>query len=175
MQKVLIGIVNLVTALRLVLLVVLCKVVVEHPNAHLEVTLWILLGLTDVLDGGLARYWRVATDFGRHFDVIVDKIVTVVATYFLWKYRAFPLWAVSILGIIVGLWFYQSYLYWKEYGDAPASRKIGKYAIALWGVAVIPFFGGEPVLGGYLVIVPTIASLMAFLDYKKVYGWRWWH
>jgi len=36
--------------------------------------LFIIGGLTDVLDGPLARRWKVTSSFGRTFDPLVDKI-----------------------------------------------------------------------------------------------------
>ncbi|MBN1844398.1 MAG: CDP-diacylglycerol--glycerol-3-phosphate 3-phosphatidyltransferase [Sedimentisphaerales bacterium] len=37
--------------------------------------LFVVAGLTDIIDGPLARRWRVTSSFGRRFDPFVDKIL----------------------------------------------------------------------------------------------------
>jgi len=37
--------------------------------------LFVVAGLTDIIDGPLARRWKVTSSFGRRFDPLVDKIL----------------------------------------------------------------------------------------------------
>ena len=37
--------------------------------------LFVVAGLTDVIDGPLARRWKVTSSFGRRFDPLVDKVL----------------------------------------------------------------------------------------------------
>jgi CDP-diacylglycerol--glycerol-3-phosphate 3-phosphatidyltransferase len=49
----------------------------------LAATVFIVAGLTDILDGFLARTWQVETAFGRIMDPFADKILVVGAFVFL--------------------------------------------------------------------------------------------
>lgn len=49
----------------------------------LAATLFIIAGLTDILDGYLARAWNVETAFGRVMDPFADKILVVGGFVFL--------------------------------------------------------------------------------------------
>jgi CDP-diacylglycerol--glycerol-3-phosphate 3-phosphatidyltransferase len=37
--------------------------------------LFVVAGLTDIIDGPLARRWKVTSSFGRRFDPLVDKLL----------------------------------------------------------------------------------------------------
>lgn len=80
---------NLLTMLRLVVAVVFFVVLVkslpeaseaQRPGlANLAIYLFIVGGLTDILDGWLARRWQVVSAFGRVMDPFVDKVLVLGA------------------------------------------------------------------------------------------------
>jgi len=68
---------NWLTLARLVVAPVLVVLLATGRTACLDVAfaLFVLAGLTDVLDGALARKLRQASDLGRCMDPVVDKIL----------------------------------------------------------------------------------------------------
>lgn len=72
---------NLITLARLALTVVFFVMLHVHVPAHFVATMWwgfgvfVVAGLTDILDGYLARAWKVESAFGRIVDPFVDKIM----------------------------------------------------------------------------------------------------
>ena len=63
---------NLFTLVRLTLVPFAVRAILagQHKRA---LTLVLIAGLTDVIDGTLARHFGMATDVGAYFDPIVDK------------------------------------------------------------------------------------------------------
>ncbi len=73
---------NILTLSRLVLTVVFLIMILYSPNAEnktsfLDATLVVFLiaGLTDIIDGPVARHFGIATKFGRIMDPLADKIL----------------------------------------------------------------------------------------------------
>ncbi len=73
---------NILTFTRLVLTVVflvmiLCSPGVENKSVFLTVAfvLFVIAGLTDIIDGKVARKYNVTSKFGRIMDPLVDKVL----------------------------------------------------------------------------------------------------
>jgi CDP-diacylglycerol--glycerol-3-phosphate 3-phosphatidyltransferase len=74
------------------------------PNAiWLQVSFWLFLvvSLSDILDGWLARRGNVVTAFGRIADPFVDKVLVLGTMIFLavlpWSRAMFPAWIVVVI------------------------------------------------------------------------------
>jgi cardiolipin synthase len=93
---------NLLTLARLVALPAIPVLVV---NGHLKAGLILFLagGLTDVLDGWLARRRGDATDFGRIFDPIVDMAFNTALFVALHAVRLIPDWLLGLVLVRYGL------------------------------------------------------------------------
>src|SRR3982074_3042431 len=57
--------------------------------------LFLIAGLTDFIDGEIARRYGVITNFGKLMDPLVDKIMMAAAFISLVPLRAVPAWAAS--------------------------------------------------------------------------------
>ncbi len=79
---------NLITISRLVLTVIFFVLLNSHQSSQFAATMWVafviyvVAGLTDILDGYLARAWKVESAFGRVVDPFVDKIMVCGAFAF---------------------------------------------------------------------------------------------
>jgi cardiolipin synthase len=54
-------------------------------------------GITDQVDGWLARRWRVESQFGRFFDPLADRIIIDAAVVLLWAYGRLPWPALALI------------------------------------------------------------------------------
>ncbi|MFA5777289.1 MAG: CDP-diacylglycerol--glycerol-3-phosphate 3-phosphatidyltransferase [Parcubacteria group bacterium] len=52
--------------------------------------LFLLASISDWLDGYLSRKWKVVSDFGKVFDPIFDKILTLIFYFFLFSVAGMP-------------------------------------------------------------------------------------
>lgn len=138
----------------------------DTPQAtFVAVILMFTAGISDALDGYIARKLNLVSDFGIAFDPVCDKIFAIIILVFLIQFREFPLWlAIVIVGrdllILVGGW-----VLLKGRKIVVPSNLTGKYTFAsialLLGSATIRFqFGIESTT--YLTIIFTIASLLVY-------------
>ena len=60
-------------------------------------------GITDQIDGWLARRWRVESDFGRFVDPLADRLMIDAAVILLWYYDRLPWPALALVLIRDGV------------------------------------------------------------------------
>ena len=65
---------NMLSFFRLLLIPVIVVTYLKYDNFSLTVILVLLSGLTDVLDGFIARKFNMISDFGKILDPIMDKL-----------------------------------------------------------------------------------------------------
>lgn len=141
----------------------------DWNSALVAMTLMLIAGLTDGLDGMLARKLNMVSDFGIAFDPFCDKVFAALVVIFLMLFRDFPVWLVvviigrDLLILIAGL------VLLKGRKIVVPSNLTGKYAFTaialLLGSATIRFeFGLEATT--WLVVVLTAASL---INYFRVF------
>ena len=87
---------NLLTLLRLLLVPVVVKLIVE---GHYQAAGWVFGGaaFTDILDGLAARGLKLKTSTGAYFDPIADKILLSSVFLALAWARLLPWWIVAVI------------------------------------------------------------------------------
>ena len=97
---------NVVTILRVVLVPAWLALAETQPptdgsqlsvGALLSAALFVLLALTDKLDGYLARSRGEVTTFGKFLDPIADKLVVIVALCFLLEHGLVNSWVLLVV------------------------------------------------------------------------------
>lgn len=100
--------------------------------------LFIIAGITDWLDGEIARRRQLVTDFGKLMDPLVDKIMMASAFICLVPHGAFPAWvAVVIISrefAITGLRLLAA-----SKGVILPAEKTGKHK-TIWQIVTVIFF-----------------------------------
>jgi len=66
------------------------------PDPALILMVSIGVGLSDYLDGYLARTWQCATNFGKNLDQWVDKIVAIAFLLFYYQLQVISLWFIVL-------------------------------------------------------------------------------
>ena len=96
---------NLVTLVRLLLLPVFVWVLFGLPSRQTAAWMLGILGMTDWVDGYLARRLGQTSEFGKKFDPTVDRLWFVVAIVSIIANGSIPIWfAVLVLAreVVVG-------------------------------------------------------------------------
>jgi len=102
MQHVL-SIPNILTLLRILMTPVIVYMVLTH-QAWLAVILMVIAGITDMLDGAIARYFNQRTTVGAYLDPLADKILLIslfVSLFFIGKLPLFIFLAVVFRDAII--------------------------------------------------------------------------
>lgn len=105
----------------------------------LVVVLFGLFMLSDLLDGIVARRLGQITEFGKAFDTIADKSLSIPLIVLLFIYRYLPLWFVIAIIIKEAISIYIALSYVNKLGRVMESNIFGKVYINLSAIAVLSF------------------------------------
>ena len=105
---------NLISIMRIVLVVPLAYFL-WHQNYLIALLLFLVGGLSDGLDGFLARRYKWETELGVMLDPMGDKLMMLTAYLLLGWHTLLPWWLVSLvlardLIIVVGSLLYKKYI-----------------------------------------------------------------
>ena len=168
---------NLLTILRFVLIPFIF-IDIMNENYISAFIVFTVSGITDMLDGFIARKFNFITDFGKLIDPLADKSTQVCVLLSLALKNIVPLWILLIVFLkevimIAGA----SFLYGKEL--VVSSKWYGKLATVIFYVAIVSSlavkyfnisFQFDTYLY-YLALVMTLFSLVMYINafYKQGY------
>lgn len=126
---------NILTIIRFLLIPIIIIFALQN-NYIAAIIVLTLSGLTDILDGYIARKFNFISDFGKLMDPLADKATQVTILALLTIQEIIPLWILIIvllkeLLMISGA----SFLYGKEL--VVSSKWYGKLATVLFYVAIV--------------------------------------
>lgn len=100
--------------------------------------LFVVAGITDYVDGEIARRYQSVTNFGKLMDPLVDKVMMAAAFISLVPLKAIPAWAATIIVarefLVTGLRLMAS-----SRGQILPSEKLGKHKTS-WQIVTVIFF-----------------------------------
>lgn len=160
---------NILTILRIILVPVFV-VTFFLVNKWVALGVFIVAGITDALDGYIARRYDLKTELGAVLDPFADKLMLMsVLTVFTIK-GYIPIIVVIIVGtkelfmIIVGIKFYLS-----QKKIVIPSNKFGKTATFLFYLSLILItFNFNKLLNDILIFTATVSTIIAFFSYYKI-------
>lgn len=176
---------NALTVLRFLLIPIIVIACLQGQYI-LAIAVLSISGLTDILDGTIARKYNYITDFGKLMDPLADKATQISLLTTLFIKGAIPIW---ILAIVVLKEFCMvsgaSFLYGKEL--VVSSKWYGKLATVLFYVAmvislfleqignttnnIIKAIGIADTIIYYLAVITTIASLIMYMKAFYIQGY----
>jgi len=158
---------NLLTMLRLAAVpLFLYMFSLQGISPHWIALVFVLTGITDVLDGHLARSRNEVTRFGTLADPLADKLIMLAAIISLASRGSVPVWVAVLLGAKeVALMIGAGVFLVSQSKITPASS-LGKSATALLYIGVTGTILSVP-YSIYLVVVGVGVSLLAGLDYLR--------
>lgn len=133
---------------------------------------FLLAGITDVLDGKIARKYNMTSKLGAALDPLADKLMTFAVLISYTTEAIIPLWVLLIIGgkevlMIVGAII----LYLFNEKRVLPSNKFGKAATVFLYITIgaiviqIPW----PSLINALVLITVALNIIAFLNYFKIF------
>jgi len=154
---------NALTIIRTVLAPVLALLIAYRNPWWVSFWFGWFLGLTDFLDGRLARR-STPTRVGAFLDPLADKAVILLAGTVLAAIGRFHWIPIAIIALReLGITIYRSY--WGRRGLAIPARKSGKYKTFVQGIAVAAAM--LPALDGHLWVADVLLWLaVAFTVYS---------
>lgn len=104
---------NFITGIRIICAVVILFVVFPSLSFFY---LYLICGLTDVLDGYIARKLEVTTSFGAVLDSIADTLFFLALVVTLFVRFIFPIWVIAWIFLIIIIRFSSLFIGFSRYG-----------------------------------------------------------
>lgn len=167
-QKKIVTIPNLLSLFRLLLIPVIVWMYVFRQDYLGTTVILTLSGITDIVDGIIARKFHMISDFGKAFDPVADKL-TQIATLFCLVNR-FRLMAAPLVILVLKEIFaaVTSLLVIRKTGKVMGAVWHGKAAtVSLYGMMVIHllWFDIPPVVSVILIVACTVLVLLSAVLY----------
>ena len=164
---------NILTAIRMLLIPVIFYFALQE-NYILAVVFLTLSGLTDVLDGYIARKYNFITDFGTLFDPLADKLTQVSTLIVLVIQGIIPIW-ILIIVVIKELLMIAGAAFLYDKNTVVGSRWYGKAATVLFYVAILfsmldKQFALSLTFNMYLYYIAVALTIFALYMYFKTFS-----
>lgn len=157
---------NLLSTLRILLIPVILWVYLgaEEPSQYLLAgVLLAVSGITDMLDGYIARRFHFITNLGKVLDPIADKLTQISVAVALWLRHA-ALWPLPVFLIlkevtmgVCGLLLY------RRQGVVSQARWYGKLATIVYYLVIFILIIYPPILDGGRVWIPISLVVLAMI------------
>ena len=108
-------------------------------GVQIAVLIFVTAGLTDVLDGYIARKYHLVTKFGVIMDPLADKLMLITALVCITMKNHLPIWIVAIVVIKESFMILGASMLYKHHDIAIPSNKFGKASTVLCYAAVLSF------------------------------------
>ena len=126
---------NILTMIRFILIPVIVIMLV-NGNYLGAIIVFSISGITDILDGAIARKYNLISNFGKLMDPLADKATQLSMLFTLTAKRIIPFWIVSTVTIKEFLMVCgASFLYGKDL--VVSSKWYGKVSTVLFYVAIV--------------------------------------
>ena len=134
-------------------------------------------GITDWLDGFLARHWKQTSDFGAFLDPVADKLMVAVSLILLVKLnRTFAFYAMIIIGREITISALREWMAQLGKRSSVAVANIGKLKTTAQMVAILlllinskKFYGIDlNFVGNILMFVASVLTIWSMLYYLKM-------
>ena len=172
-KKVLFNIPNCLCFFRILLIPLFLYVyfVADFKNRYLVAAFVLVIsGISDFLDGFIARKFNMVTDFGKFIDPVADKLTQFVVAITL-LFSSPLAWFLLIIIILKDLMLAIVGLYLYDYGlKITGASWWGKIATAYFYVIVIVLIGlhiPNTVISFVLIITGSVLMLLSFILYAK--------
>lgn len=171
---------NLLTTLRILLLIPIISALL-NGRYLLAFSLFVLAGLSDCLDGFLARRFQWTSHYGAMIDPLADKLLLMSSFITLGYLGHIPHWLITIvigrdIWILCGAMAYHFFIGEPEFAPTQLSKFNTFFQILLIGLlllhlSLIPI---SAQILHMLMLLVLVMSILSFTDYTWVWGRRAW-
>lgn len=166
----LVNIPNLLTIIRLffVPLFIITYFSAYENALYIAVFIFIIAGITDVLDGFIARKYNLITKFGQVLDPFADKMMQLAVLVCFTITKSIPIWIIIIYGAKELTMIFGGFLlYTKKEKVVIPANSFGKAATLTFYLAILSV-AIEYEYSTYIFIIAIAFALLAFVQYSII-------
>jgi cardiolipin synthase len=130
------------------------------------IVIFVAAGLTDILDGFVARRYNLVTRLGIVLDPLADKLMLITVLLSITIKNQIPFWIVAVVAMKETLMIMGAIALFNDHDIVVPANKFGKLSTIAFYAAVLavtfdmPF--GQVFLDGFVVM--TIAALVVYVN-----------
>lgn len=160
---------NILTTIRFFLIPVFYIVYFSSIDNHFMISIIIFLisGITDVLDGYIARKYNMITKWGSLLDPLADKLMILTVLFSLSKTNVIPLWIFVLILAKEGLMILGGILLLKK-KTVISARYYGKAATLFFYLSIGVMIFNERI-GIIIMYAAILLAFFAFFNYSRNY------
>ena len=161
---------NILSLFRLLLIPVIMWLYIVKKNPLWTTAILVLSGVTDVVDGIIARKCHMVSDFGKAFDPVADKLTQIAMLFCLvsrFKWMLLPLCVMVIKEVTAGI---LGLLVIRKTGRVDGAVWHGKATtVSLYSMMIIHliWFNIPGVISGILIGACTALALLSAFMYSR--------
>lgn len=166
---------NILTTIRFILIPVFIYVFYSgiENNILASIIIFIIAGITDWLDGYIARRFNMVTKWGTVLDPLADKLMLITVLFCFTDIGFLPVWVILIVGIKeISMIFGGIFLYYNGNKTVIPANRYGKIATFSFYIAILVRAFISNIFSLILVLLSVVLTLLAFINYvisfKKV-------
>ena len=168
---------NMLSVLRIILVFVFVFCFFYFDEAYIALIVFLCAGLTDVIDGYLARRNNWITKLGKILDPFADKLMQCTVLICLLIDGLIPWWFVvpffakELFTLIAG------FLVIKKRDIAVVSKWYGKLTVCIFyatiaaSIVFADFFGAHPLIAAIIFIPAVLSAIITTAAYIKHYAY----
>lgn len=160
---------NIISSFRIILIPIFIysfKLSMLSNSYKIPIFIFILAGISDVIDGYIARRYNMQTKLGAVLDPLADKLMLITAISCFTYSKHIPLWMLIIIFVKESLMIIGGTITYKE-GIVTKANIFGKLATFLFHLSIFAFLINDN-LAIALLTISIISSLFAFIVYLKI-------
>lgn len=156
---------NFLTSVRFILVPIFYLVYFSgHEYSFmLSMLIFFIAGLTDILDGRIARKYNLVTKWGIVLDPAADKLMSITLLYCLSKDGLIPTWIFGIF-LIKEICMILGGLTLLSNKTVVSADHFGKYATLLLYLSIAVFIFNRSI-GIFLLYAAIVMTISAFINY----------
>ena len=161
---------NILSLFRLLLIPVIMWLYIVKEDPVLTTVILALSGITDIVDGIIARKCHMVSDFGKAFDPVADKLTQIAMLFCLvsrFKWMLLPLCVMVIKEVTAGI---LGLLVIRETGKVDGAVWHGKATtVSLYSMMIIHliWYNIPGVISGILIGACTALALLSAFMYSR--------
>lgn len=137
----------------------------EH-GIRIAVVIFVVAGLTDILDGFIARKYNLITRLGIVLDPLADKLMLLTVLVSITMKNQISFWIIVIVAVKETLLILGAITLFNEHDIVIPANRLGKFSTIAFYIAIlavtfdIPYNG--VILDGFVLV--TIAALVVYVN-----------
>lgn len=133
---------------------------------RIAIVIFVAAGLTDILDGYIARKYNLVTRLGAVLDPLADKLMLITVLISITLKNQIPFWIIVVVAIKETLMIFGAITLFNEHDIVVPANKFGKLSTIAFYIAILaiafdmPF--GQVFLDGFVVV--TFVALVVYVN-----------